>query len=209
MKHIYTSLLAASLIMPLNAAAESTWDNIKKGVGDAVDSVGDAAKSMTKKETPAESRAKIDKMENATMSRLLSQNAGAKKLHGQSYGYAVFDTRKFSFLITSGFGAGVAIDKSSGKRTYMKMATGGANIGIGGEFFQLVILFENEAKFRTFVNEGWEAGSSASAVAGDEGVGAHVRFTDGKAVFQLTEKGLKIAADVTGTKYWKDDALNK
>lgn len=209
MKRIYTSLLVALLAVSLSAAAENTWDSIKKGVGDAVDSVGDAAKSVTEQETPAESRAKIDKMEKETISRLLSQNAGAKKLYGESHGYAVFDTRKFSFLITTGFGAGVAIDKTSGERTYMKMATGGANIGMGGEFFQLVILFENEAKFRTFINEGWESGGSASAVAGDDSVGADVRFTDGKAVFQLTEKGLKLAADITGTKYWKDDELNQ
>lgn len=60
-----------------------------------------------------------------------------------NHGYAVFDTRKFSFLVTAGFGAGVAVDRSSGERTYMKMVTGGANIGKGGEFFQLAILFED------------------------------------------------------------------
>lgn len=200
-------LLASLLAMPV-IAAESAWDSIKKGVGDAVDTVGEAAKSITEEETPAQSRAKIDKMEGDTMARLVAQHAGAKALLEKSFGYAVFDTRKFSFLITTGFGAGVAVEKASGTRTYMKMATGGANIGLGGEFFQLVILFEDQQGFRRFVDEGWEAGTAAAAVVGDEGVGADVRFTDGKAVFQLTEKGLKLAADITGTKYWKDDELN-
>lgn len=201
-------LLTCLLALPLAVSAESVWDSVKKGVGDAVDTVGDAAKSVTEQETPEQSRAKIDAMEKETMDRLLAQNAGAKKLYAKSHGYAVFDTRKFSFLITTGYGAGVAVDKSSGKRTYMKMATGGANIGLGGEFFQLVILFEDQASFRRFVDQGLEAGTSASAVAGDEGIGADVRFTDGKAVFQLTEAGLKLSADITGTKYWKDDDLN-
>lgn len=120
----------------------------------------------------------------------------------------MFDTRKFSLLITTGFGAGVAVEQGSGKRTYMKMATGGANIGLGGEFFQLVIMFEKPDDFRRFVEEGFEAGTAAGAVAGDDSVAANVRFTDGKAVFQLTEKGLKLAADITGTKYWKDEDLN-
>lgn len=208
MKSTNAWLLACLLAMPLTVGAEGVWDSIKKGAGDAVDAVGDTAKSLTEEETPAESRAKIDKMEKATMARLLSQNAAAKRLYEQSYGYAVFDTRKFSFLITTGFGAGVAVEKAAGARTYMKMATGGANIGMGGEFFQLVILFEDQSGFRSFVDEGLEAGTSASAVAGDDSVGADVRFTDGKAVFQLTEKGLKLAADITGTKYWKDEDLN-
>ncbi len=201
-------LLACLLALPPTLAAESVWDSVKKGVGATVDTVGDAAKSLTEQETPEQSRAKIDAMEKHTMARLLSQEPGAKKLYGHSHGYAVFDTRKFSFLITTGFGAGVAVDRSSGKRTYMKMATGGANIGMGGEFFQLVILFEDQASFRKFVDEGLEAGTSASAVAGGAGVGADLRFTDGKAVFKLTEAGLRLSADITGTKYWKDDDLN-
>jgi lipid-binding SYLF domain-containing protein len=192
----------------LAAAAESAWESIKKGVGDTVDSVSEAAKSVTEEESPAESRAKIDKMAKQTLNRLLSENVAAKKLLEQSYGYAVFDTRKFSFLITTGFGAGVAVERSSGKRTYMKMATGGANIGMGGEFYQLVILFERHADFQRFIDEGYEAGTGASAVAGEGSLGTDVRFTDGTAVFQLTEVGLKLAADVTGTKYWKDEDLN-
>lgn len=206
---IQCALIAGALVLAAPAAvAQSMWDSIKKGVGDTVDTVGDAAKSATAKESPAETRAKIDRMEKETMGRLLAMQPGAKALLSQSHGYAVFDTRKFSFLITTGFGAGVAVERSSGKRTYMKMATGGANIGMGGEFFQLVVMFERQADFRRFVDEGFEAGTAATAVVGDEGVGADVRFTDGKAVFQLTEAGLKLAADVTGTKYWKAEELN-
>ncbi len=35
-----------------------------------------------------------------------------------------------------------------------------------------------------------------------------MRFVDGVAVFQLTEKGLLLAVDLTGTKYWKNSDLN-
>ena len=111
-------------------------------------------------------------------------------------------------MITTGYGAGVAVEKSSGKRTYMKMATGGANIGIGGEFFKLVILSQGEKTFRSFMDSGIEAGTAASVVLGTDSTGADIHFTDGTAVYQLTEKGLKLSADITGTKYWKDDDLN-
>ena len=90
----------------------------------------------------------------------------------------------------------------------MKMATGGVNVGLGGQFFQLVFLFETQAKFRKFVDEGFEAGTQASAVAGTKSEELGVRFVDGVAVFQLTEKGLMVSADLTGTKYWKDGDLN-
>jgi len=42
-----------------------------------------------------------------------------------------------SFMITTGFGAGVAVDKASGKRIYMKMITGGVNLGAGAGMYQV------------------------------------------------------------------------
>jgi lipid-binding SYLF domain-containing protein len=203
---IVVGLLAISACSAVNA--DSLLEDVKKGVSGAVDTVVETAESVTKKESPEETRHKIDSMAKSTLSRLFAENSGAKQLYEQSYGHAVFDTRKFSFIITSGFGAGVAVDKANGKRAYMKMATGGVNVGLGGEFFQLVMLFENKRAFDEFVSEGFEAGSSASAVAGSDSAGVQARFVDGLAVYQLTEKGLKLAADITGTKYWKDDDLN-
>lgn len=188
--------------------AEGLLEGVKKGVSGAVDVVTDTAKSITEEQTPEQTRAKIDEMEASTLKRLLSKNAGAKQLYAKSYGYAVFDTRKLSLLITTGFGAGVAVEKSSGKRTYMKMATGGANIGLGGELFQLVILFEDAKTFKSFLESGLEAGADASAVVGADSTGMDVVFNDGKAIYQLTETGLRLAADISGTKYWKDDDLN-
>lgn len=202
-----TAILAV-IFISFNVNAEGVWSDIKKGVSGAADSVSDSIESATEKESPAETRSKIDNMANSTLQRLLREHDGAKGLYDKSYGYAVFDTRKFSFMITSGFGAGVAVEKASGQRTYMKMATGGVNVGMGGEFFQLVILFENQKGFDTFVNEGFEAGSEASAVAGADAKDVGAKFTQGMAVYELTEKGLKLAVDFTGTKYWKDDKLN-
>lgn len=189
--------------------AEGLIDDVKKGVSGAVDAVSDVAESVTKQETPEETRAKIDAMAESTLARLFAKKGASKGLYDKSYGYAVFDTRKFSFMITTGFGAGVAVEKASGRRTYMKMATGGVNVGMGGEFFQLVLLFEDEPSFENFVSNGFEAGGDASAVVGSDSQGLEARFIDGMAVYELTEKGLKLAADITGTRYWKDDDLNR
>jgi lipid-binding SYLF domain-containing protein len=188
--------------------AAGLWDDVKSGVSGAVDAVSDAAVSVTKQESAAETRGKIDAMAESTLSRLFTENGASQGLYDKSYGYAVFDTRKFSFMITTGYGAGVAVHRTDGKRTYMKMATGGVNVGLGGEFFQLVLLFEDNAAFDRFVNEGFEAGGEASAVVGSDAQGVAARFVNGMAVYKLTEKGLKLAADISGTKYWKDDDLN-
>ena len=55
---------------------------------------------------------------------------------------------------------------------------------------------------------GWHADASASASAATKGVNAATTFTNGMAVFQITEAGLMLQADITGTKYWKADKLN-
>ncbi len=189
--------------------AEGLWDKVKGGASSAANTVSNTAKSITKKEPPEETRKKIDTMAAKTLSLLFAERKQARDLYDKSYAYAVFDTRKFSILITTGYGAGVAVEKASAKRTYMKMATGGVNVGLGGQFFQLVFLFENKTAYQTFVNQGYEAGAGAGAVAGTASEDLNVRFHNGTAVFQLTEKGLLLAADLTGTKYWKDGDLNQ
>ncbi len=194
--------------IPSLSSAERLWDKVKEGASSAADAVTGTAKSITEKEPPETTRNKIDGMAAKTLDRLFVERKSAKALYDKSYGYAVFDTRKFSILITTGFGAGVAVEKQSAKRTYMKMATGGVNVGLGGQFFQLVFLFETKAKFGKFVDQGFEVGASASAVAGEESEELAMRFVDGVAVFQLTEKGLLLAVDLTGTKYWKNSDLN-
>ena len=206
----YKTIVIALLFtaIPYPSSAESLWGKVKEGASSAAETVTDTAKSLTTKETPEQSRQKIDAMAAQTLKRLFAENKRAKALYDRSHGYAVFDTRKFSILITTGFGAGVAVEKASSKRTYMKMATGGVNVGLGGKLFQLVFLFEDQATFNRFVVQGFEVGTQAGAVAGSESQELAVRFVDGMAVFQLTEKGLLLAADLTGTKYWINSDLN-
>jgi hypothetical protein len=71
-----------------------------------------------------------------------------------------------------------------------------------------VVLFEDAKTFESFLDSGLAAGADASAVVGEDSTGMDVRFNDGKAVYQLTEKGLRLAADISGTEYWKDSDLN-
>jgi len=161
------------------------------------------------KATPAEKRQKIDAISEEALDTVFAKNAGAKSLYEKSYGYAVFDNLKLSLLLSTGRGRGEAVKKSDGTKTYMKMGTVGLNIGLGGQKYQVVFLFENKDVFDKFVEKGWQAESGANAVAGTAGANAGASFRNGMAIYQITEAGLMLQADINGTKYWKDKKLNK
>ena len=156
----------------------------------------------------AEKRAEIDAMAKETMDRLLSQSESAKKFKEKAYGYAVFHNLKVAFGISGGGGSGVAVS-GQGERTYMKMGTAGIGLGMGGQKYRVVFFFEDEKAFRSFVDKGWQADASAQAAAASAGANAASTFKNGTAFFQMTDKGLIASADIAGTKYWKNDGLNK
>jgi hypothetical protein len=83
------------------------------------------------------------------------------------------------------------------------------SFGLGGFASQVVILFEDSARFETFVSEGLDASAEIGTMTGDQKDQLALRFDDGKAVFVLTGKGWKIAAKLTGSRYWPDEALNR
>jgi lipid-binding SYLF domain-containing protein len=91
----------------------------------------------------------------------------------------------------------------------MNMGSAGIGIGAGAQKYQLVFLFENKDRFDRFVNSGWTASANANAVAGKSGANAQTSFQDGMAFYQITEAGLMLQADISGTKFWRDDELNK
>lgn len=159
--------------------------------------------------TPAQQRMEIDKMAKAAHTELFAESPGAKQLYDRAFGCAVFDNVKLAFLLTGGGGKGVAIPKAQPeKRTYMQMGSAGVGVGLGAHKYQVVFIFETKEIFDTFVNEGWTADASANAVAGTSGANAEATFTNGVAIYQMTESGLMLQADISGTKYWKDDELN-
>ena len=167
-----------------------------------------SALAEDKPDKATKKRAEIDAMASKTLEDVLSKSPSAKGLYGKSVGYAAFENVKVAIGISGGGGSGVAVPKS-GKRTYMKMGTAGIGLGLGGQKYQVLFLFENDAALKNFVDKGWQAGGSAQATAGDKGANAGAAFKDGVAFFQITDKGLMASADVAGTKYWKDKDLNK
>lgn len=224
------------LLLPVMGSAESLFDKISENAGNAAEAIGDATgsavdktgewagkasdavsdtvestkKSLRDEETPEATRAKIDAMAAKTLERLFAEQPQSRPLFDQSSGYTVFDAREASFYVVAGYGRGVAVNRNSDARVYMKMATAGAGLsfGIGGWESQLVILFENDADINAFVEQGLDATAEAGAMAGDDKEQLSHRFNEGKSVFMLTKKGWKVGAKLTGSRYWPDDELN-
>ncbi|AFL75515.1 hypothetical protein [Thiocystis violascens] len=182
-----------------------------KASGAITDSVDSTQKSLSDEATPAQTRAKLDAMAETTLARLFADEPGSRALFERSAGYAVFDKREASFYVVAGYGRGVAVDTGTGERVYMKMATSGASLsfGLGGFASQLVILFEDSGTLGRFITEGLDATAEVGAMAGEGKERLALGFNEGKAVFVLTGKGWKVAAKLTGSRYWPDEALNE
>jgi hypothetical protein len=94
--------------------------------------------------------------------------------------------------------------------TYMKMATGGLGFsyGMGGFASELVVLFEDEAAFTRFSEQGFEVSAEARGSALVEDAGLTKSFGRGVSIYRLTGSGLKLEATLFGTGFWPDETLN-
>ena len=153
-------------------------------------------------------RAKINETADATLKKLFAENANAKSLYDKAIGWAVFDNTKVAIGISGGGGNGVAVFKKTGEKKYMKMGTGGVGLGLGVNSYQIVFLFQDEKTLKNFIESGWQADAGATASAGKHAADAKTNFVNGLAIYQLTDKGLMLNADIAGTKYWLNDKLN-
>ena len=193
------------------------WDNVKNvasDVGDAVSDtatkVGDTASDLVSDDevSHAQERQTINSNAQKSLSRLLKESKEAKEFYDKSEGYAVFDSREFAFLIKTGFGSGVAVNKINNSRTYMKMAGVGANIGGGVKYMQVIFIFPTEKTLNNFINNGWSADADASAVGGDDSSQIGITLADGTKIYELVDTGIMAKMSIGGTTYWKDSDLN-
>ena len=181
-------LTIAALALPATSVvAEEDWKSMKQ-----------ESKAM-----------KINETADDALNDLFAKNPKAKELYERSYGWAAFNNLKLAFGFSGGGGNGVAEIRETGDKTYMKMGTVGIGIGLGINKYNVIFLFQDSQTFNNFVNKGWQADAGATAAAGKAAAEVKTDFTNGLAIYQITEKGLMANADIAGTKYWKNDKLNK
>ena len=159
-------------------------------------------------------RQKIRKEANKTLQELYKLEPTSQALVGKSAGYAVFINKGTNVLVLStANGKGVAVNSKTKQETFMKMVSVGGGLGIGVKDYRVIFVFGDDNALSQFLNSGWSgsAQTDAAAKAGDKG-GAHsgaVEVNPGVWVYQITKNGLALQLTLQGTKYYKDDDLNK
>ena len=166
------------------------------------------------KDSPDKKRDKTRKMATKTLKDLYKLKPAAQGAIQKSAGYAVFDNFGTNLLVLStARGSGLAVNTSTKQETFMKMVSAGAGLGIGVKDYSVIFVFENAKVYNDFLNSGWSgsAQADAAAKAGDKG-GAYSGAEEvgpGIWVYQITKNGLALQLTLQGTKYYKDDDLNK
>jgi len=165
-------------------------------------------------DTPDQKRDKTRKMAAETLQELYKLQPPAQGAIQKSAGYAVFNNTGANILLLStARGAGIAIDSKTKQETFMKMASAGAGLGVGVKNYRVIFVFANDDALSHFLDSGWSATgqTDAAAKAGDKGgafSGAE-EMAPGVWVYQITKNGLALQITLQGTKYYKDDDLNK
>ncbi len=163
--------------------------------------------------TKQEKKSFVENMHDETLSNLYSERPETKSVIEDAAGYSVFSNINANvYLFSAGNGYGVAVDNSTGEKTYMKMHLVGIGPGIGVKDIRAVFVFKNKVVFNDFIEKGWEFGGSADATAksGEKGeaIGGEAYFEDDIIIYQMTEAGVALQATLSGTKYQKDTDLN-
>jgi len=161
-----------------------------------------------------EKRDKSRKMAAQTLQELYKLQPTSQAAIQKAAGYAVFNNMGTNLLLLStARGAGIAVNAMSKAETFMKMVSAGAGLGVGVKDYRVIFVFENEKALAQFINSGWSgsAQSDAAAKAGASGAAysGAVEAAPGVWVYQITKNGLALQLTLQGTKYYKDDDLNK
>jgi len=161
-----------------------------------------------------EKREKSRKMAAQTLQDLYKLEPTAQATIQKSAGYAIFNNTGVNVLLLStARGAGIAVNNKTKEETFMKMISAGAGLGVGVKDYRAVFVFESDKALAQFLDSGWSgsAQADAAAKAGEKG-GAYsgaAEVAPGVWVYQITKNGLALQLTLQGTKYSKDNDLNK
>jgi lipid-binding SYLF domain-containing protein len=173
-----------------------------------------AAGLSSAKDSPDQKRQKTRKMAAQTLKDLYKMEPTSQEAIKKSAGYAVFNNMGTNLLLLStARGAGIAVSSKTKQETFMKMISAGAGLGLGVKDYRVIFVFENDKALARFLDSGWSGSGQADAAAkaGKSG-GAYsgaVQVEPGVWVYQITKNGLALQLTLQGTKYYKDDDLNK
>jgi lipid-binding SYLF domain-containing protein len=179
------------------------------------DATGCARKVNMQPKTPEEWRIYLKYRRDEVLRELYKIQPKARAEIAHAKGYAVFTNLNVNLILASFTGGRGIVHENGlfGKDTFMCMGQGGIGFGMGVKDFRIVFIFDNRQVLDKFLNSGWQFGAEADAAAKGGGAGAAasgaIGVAPGLRVYQLTENGLALQATVHGTKFWRDNFVNK
>ncbi len=162
--------------------------------------------------TTAEKQSSTLTMRDQTLSRLEKEKPEAKAQLASAAGYAVFQTIAMGAGVGGSNGFGVAENKANGKQTFMRMSSNSLNLGVSATENRLVLIFKDQATFDKFVAGTWQWGGNAAAGAKGDNSGkmdnSAGASNDNVTVYQLTNSGFALTANLGGSRFWPDKDMN-
>jgi lipid-binding SYLF domain-containing protein len=173
-----------------------------------------SASTCVRADDDQKKREKTRKMTSQVLQDLYKAEPASKAAIGKAAGYAVFNNMGVHVLVLStARGSGLAVNNKTKQETFMKMFSAGGGLGMGVKDYNVVFVFETEQALARFLDSGWSGSGQADAAAkADKKGGAYsgaVEVDPGVWVYQITKNGLALQLTLQGTKYYKDDNLNK
>jgi lipid-binding SYLF domain-containing protein len=108
----------------------------------------------------------IDALVKQTLKDLYKQEPKGKEEIGKSVGYAIMKNKFAKIpIVGAGSGYGVAINNKTGEKTYLKIVRFDIGGGLGTRSVRPVIIFQNEEKFKDFIDGVWSARAGAELAA--------------------------------------------
>jgi hypothetical protein len=149
-----------------------------------------------------EKLAYFDGLEKETLARLIKEHPKTEQELAQSVGYAVGEKKVVKGpMVGAGGGAGVVVEKATGKRTHVRIPELQFGMGWGGRSEKIVLIFQDPKKLRALAGGEWNAGVEAemAAKAGDVGAaggGGTGDLMKGFSTYVLTDAGVSATATI-------------
>jgi lipid-binding SYLF domain-containing protein len=150
-----------------------------------------------------EKLAYFDGLEKDTLAQLVKEQPGTEQELARSVGYAVVEKKVVKVpMVGAGGGAGVVVEKASGKKTYLRVPELQFGLGWGGRAEKVILIFQDLEKLRDLADGTWKAGiaAEAAAKAGDIGAagggGTGDLMKKGFTTYVLTDAGVSATATI-------------
>ena len=162
-----------------------------------------ASAALAAKATPEQRRAELEGMSEKVLERMYQKYPSAQDAVKDAYAYCTISASsvKWGFW-GDDHGRGVAVNKQTGEKVYVKMKEMSVGINFGAKEYDLLFIIADKKAWERFVSGNIKFGSETSVDATDSVNGTSyagaTSAARGVQVYQLDKKGLAVEATFKG-----------